>query len=39
MQIGKMPQITNMRIRVTELFRKIDGEWRLIHRHADMPPR
>jgi len=27
-----------MRIRVTEVFRKIDGEWRLIHRHADIPP-
>lgn len=38
-QIGDMPRVTNMRVRVTELFRKIDGQWRLIHRHADAPPR
>jgi ketosteroid isomerase-like protein len=24
-----------MRLRVTEIFRKVDGEWRLAHRHAD----
>jgi ketosteroid isomerase-like protein len=38
-QIGDAPRPTEMRIRVTELFRKIDGEWRLIHRHADLPSR
>jgi ketosteroid isomerase-like protein len=25
----------NMRIRVTEVFRKADGMWKIIHRHAD----
>jgi ketosteroid isomerase-like protein len=36
-QIAGAPQPVEMRIRVTELFRRIDGEWRLIHRHADIP--
>jgi ketosteroid isomerase-like protein len=27
-----------MTIRVTHIYRRIDGEWRLIHRHADFPP-
>ena len=26
-----------MTIRVTHIYRRIDGEWRLIHRHADFP--
>jgi ketosteroid isomerase-like protein len=25
-----------MSLRVTELFRRVDGEWRLFHRHADL---
>jgi ketosteroid isomerase-like protein len=35
-QIGEMPKPTQMKIRVTEIFRKIDGAWKLVHRHADM---
>jgi ketosteroid isomerase-like protein len=28
----------SMTIRVTHIYRRIDGEWHLIHRHADFPP-
>jgi len=27
-----------MTLRVTHVLRRIDGEWRLVHRHADHPP-
>jgi ketosteroid isomerase-like protein len=27
-----------MTIRVTHICRRIDGAWRLVHRHADFPP-
>jgi ketosteroid isomerase-like protein len=27
-----------MTIRVTHIYRRIDGDWHLIHRHADFPP-
>lgn len=33
---GGAPQ--PMTIRVTHIYRRIDGVWRLVHRHADFPP-
>jgi ketosteroid isomerase-like protein len=36
-RIGATPRPVTMRLRVTEIFRKIDGTWKLIHRHADLP--
>ena len=27
-----------MTIRVTHIYRRTDGAWRLVHRHADFPP-
>jgi ketosteroid isomerase-like protein len=27
-----------MTLRVTHVYRRIDGAWRLVHRHADFPP-
>jgi ketosteroid isomerase-like protein len=27
-----------MVIRVTHIYRRIDGDWKLVHRHADFPP-
>ena len=28
----------DMTVRVTHIYRRIDGEWKLMHRHADFPP-
>ncbi len=33
---GGSPQ--PMTIRVTHIYRRIQGTWRLVHRHADFPP-
>jgi ketosteroid isomerase-like protein len=30
--------VTEMVIRVTHVYRRVDGEWRLVHRHGDFPP-
>ena len=27
-----------MTLRVTHVYRRVDGTWRLVHRHADFPP-
>lgn len=29
------PEPVTFNLRVTELFRRVDGQWRLFHRHAD----
>jgi ketosteroid isomerase-like protein len=31
--------LSTMTLRVTHVLRRVDGEWRLVHRHADFPPR
>jgi ketosteroid isomerase-like protein len=28
----------DMAIRVTHIYRRMDGDWKLVHRHADFPP-
>jgi ketosteroid isomerase-like protein len=28
----------DMTIRVTHIYRRLEGKWRLVHRHADFPP-
>lgn len=31
-------ELRPMTIRVTHIYKRIDGEWRLVHRHGDFPP-
>jgi ketosteroid isomerase-like protein len=33
---GGEPQ--QMTLRVTHVYKRVDGQWRLMHRHADFPP-
>jgi ketosteroid isomerase-like protein len=30
--------LRDMVIRVTHIYRRTDGDWKLVHRHADFPP-
>ena len=34
-KMGGSDEITPVSLRVTSIFRREDGEWRLVHRHAD----
>jgi len=34
-KVGGRQEITPVSVRVTSIFRKEDGVWRLVHRHAD----
>jgi ketosteroid isomerase-like protein len=30
--------LRDMVIRVTHIYQRIDGDWKIVHRHADFPP-
>lgn len=37
-RLREQPAPVKMALRVTEVFRRSEGDWRLIHRHADLLP-
>lgn len=34
-KVGGSDQVSNVALRVTSIFRREDGAWKLVHRHAD----
>ena len=34
-RVGDSPNMSPVSLRVTNLYRAVDGEWKLVHRHAD----
>ena len=36
--VGVEGQPTTYTLRVTHVYRREDGQWRIVHRHADVPP-
>jgi ketosteroid isomerase-like protein len=34
-EVGRADEITPVALRVTSIFRRESGEWKLLHRHAD----